>query len=96
MDFLLTVEEFNIEKSVFKAEINDNTVFVTTDYNFDDNLNLQYMFKFQNIKDKTKGTQQTVKVNNCIIPNGHIFEECVLLYNNKDIEKIKKEEKINK
>ena len=96
LDFLLTVEEFNIEKSVFKAEINDNTVFVTTDYNFDDNLNLQYMFKFQNIKDKTKGTQQTVKVNNLIIPNGHIFEECVLLYNNKEIEKIKKEEKINK
>ena len=89
LDELLIDDEFkfNIEKSVLKAEITNNTVFVSTDYNFDDGLNLQYIFKFKDMKDQNIPTQIPIKVNNCKIPDGYIFEECVLLYKNNDIGK---------
>ena len=96
LDSLLTNEEFNIEKSVLKPDIRDNKVFVTTDYNFDDNSNLRYLFKFKDINGKNIPNEDQKEINNCKIPDGFIFEECVLLYKNTDIGKGFKEEKINK
>ncbi len=93
LDSLLTNEEFNIEKFiVLKTKKKDGEVLVETDYNFDDNLNLTYLFKFKNLKDKSE-FQQVKKTNKCKIPSGCNFEECQLLCNNTRIGNSIKNEK---